>query len=69
MGVSKSKICRAAAMMLMLAAVPCLSHDRAAGDASAIPTASTPVQTAGFGGVLVSKRFKMILGFVQTLPA
>lgn len=33
------------------------------------PALHAPARAAGFGGVLVPKRVRMILGFKQTLPA
>lgn len=68
MGACKSKISRTV-MIAMIVAL-CLSsrQDSGATGSANLGITSSPVQTAGFGGVLVSKRMKMILGFVQTLP-
>lgn len=69
MGFKHLKICRifSAAAIAVLA----VSMHR---DSSAVPDRGTarvdaPAHAAGFGGVLVPKRVRMILGFVQTLPA
>lgn len=50
--------------LAVLASTPGRGGARAKSD---LPTLSAPV--AGFGGVLVPKRVRLILGFVQTLPA
>ncbi len=68
MGITKSKICRVAAVAA--AVVLAVSMQRDANDfaSHADDAVGAPVRASGFGGVLVSKRMKMILGFVQTLP-
>lgn len=68
MGNRKSKICRMAIAAMVVVFAVSMRQD--AGDAWTRGGAvvDAPVRTAGFGGVLVSKRMRMILGFVQTLP-
>ena len=70
MGCKQLKICRlamAACMAVALAAS--LQGDASDAAMRSIERVEAPAHAAGFGGVLVTKRMKMILGFVQTLPA
>jgi hypothetical protein len=68
MGQTQLKTRLATALLLVLLGVfvqP--SAPRSAGEGA--HAAGVNVSVAGFGGVLVPKRVRLILGFVQTLPA
>ncbi|MBL8745798.1 MAG: hypothetical protein JNK58_05500 [Phycisphaerae bacterium] len=68
MGAAKSKIGRTAMIAAAVVLLGSLRNDSVASHVARDGVLAAPIQTAGFGGVLVSKRMRMILGFVQTLP-
>ncbi len=68
MGFTQSKIGRMAIAAAVVVLTLAMRHDANGPATRSSATMNAPVRTAGFGGVLISKRMKMILGFVQTLP-
>ncbi len=69
MGTKQLKICRIVSAVAIAVLAVSMHRDSNAVADRAAERVDAPAQAAGFGGVLVPKRVRMILGFVQTLPA
>lgn len=69
MGFKQLKICRIASAAAIVVLAMSMNRDSNGISERGMERVGAPAQAAGFGGVLVPKRVRMILGFVQTLPA
>jgi hypothetical protein len=69
MGFKQLKICRIASAAAIVVLAVSMHRDSNGVPERGLERVDAPAHAAGFGGVLVPKRVRMILGFVQTLPA
>lgn len=67
----KTRIVMASALAIIAAGVMSIAGDASGADGATGhgKGMSGAVQTAAYGGVLVPKRVRIVVGFVQTLPA